>query len=70
MEGSQRMTETQAERSFRIARLVVEKGTKEDRNNRERIDRIKEVAPWASSWNDETLRHCKRWVRILELHLN
>ena len=69
MEDSQKMTDTQAKRAFRISRLVVEKGTKADRNNRKRIDRIKEVAPWASSWNDETIRHCKRWVGILERHL-
>ena len=67
METPHRMTATQEQRAYGIARIIVESGAGADRSDR--IERIVAVAPWtASRWNAETFRYCARWIGILEFN--
>lgn len=66
MKAPQRMSATQEQRAYGIARIIVESGAGAGRSARERIVA---VAPWTdSSWNPETFRYCERWIGILEFN--
>ena len=66
METPQRMTDTQEDRAYGIARIIVESRAGASRSARERIVA---VAPWTvERWSAETFRYCAGWIELLEFN--